>query len=67
MEKPSNLLLKLSRRLFENPDKQEQFLDSLMNPQPFNPAIIWCKNQLNLSPFTVESSINWQPDFVQRL
>ncbi|MDB9539557.1 RsmB/NOP family class I SAM-dependent RNA methyltransferase [Anabaenopsis tanganyikae CS-531] len=67
MEKPSNLLLKLSRRLFENPDKQEQFIDSLMNPQPFNPAIIWCKNQLNLSPFTVESSINWQPDFVQRL
>gem|GEM_PF-5658119 len=40
MEKPSNLLLKLARRLFENPDKQEKFIDALVAPQPFNPCIL---------------------------
>ncbi len=67
MEKPSNLLLKLSRRLFENTDKQEDFIDALINPQPFNPAILWCQNQPEVLPFTVESPTEWQPDFVDRL
>ncbi|MEA5512841.1 RsmB/NOP family class I SAM-dependent RNA methyltransferase [Nodularia sp. UHCC 0506] len=67
MEKPSNLLLKLSRRLFENPDKQEKFIDALINPQPFNPGILWCQNQPELLPFTVELPTSWQPDFVNRL
>lgn len=67
MEKPSNLLLKLSRRLFENPDKQEQFIDALINPQPFNPAIVWCQNKPDILPFTVELPRSWQPDFVDNL
>ncbi|GAX36536.1 RsmB/NOP family class I SAM-dependent RNA methyltransferase [Nodularia sp. NIES-3585] len=67
MEKPSNLLLKLSRRLFENPDKQEHFIDALINPQPFPPAILWCQKHLDNLPFTVEAPINWQPQFVDRL
>ncbi|MDB9372938.1 RsmB/NOP family class I SAM-dependent RNA methyltransferase [Nodularia sphaerocarpa] len=67
MEKPSNLLLKLSRRLFENPDKQEQFIDALINPQPFNPAILWCQNKPDILPFAVELPTNWQPNFVDRL
>ncbi|WP_414529546.1 RsmB/NOP family class I SAM-dependent RNA methyltransferase [Nodularia chucula] len=67
MEKPSNLLLKLSRRLFENPDKQAEFIDALINPQPFNPAILWCQNEPDIPPFSVEIPTNWQPDFVQRL
>ena len=67
MEKPSNLLLKLSRRLFENPDKQEQFIDSLINPQPFNPAILWCQNKPEILPFDVEIPTHWQPEFVERL
>ncbi|MEA5583699.1 RsmB/NOP family class I SAM-dependent RNA methyltransferase [Nodularia harveyana UHCC-0300] len=67
MEKPSKLLLKLSRRLFENPDKQAEFIEALIHPQPFNPAILWCQNQPDILPFSVELPINWQPDFVQRL
>ena len=35
MEKPSNLLLKLTRRLFENPNEQDEFIQALVNPQPF--------------------------------
>ncbi|BCL39331.1 RsmB/NOP family class I SAM-dependent RNA methyltransferase [Nostoc sp. MS1] len=67
MEKPSNLLLKLARRLFENPDKQEEFIDALVAPQPFNPCILWCQNRPNNLPFFIESPISWQPSFVDRL
>ncbi|MBW4558032.1 MAG: RsmB/NOP family class I SAM-dependent RNA methyltransferase [Trichormus sp. ATA11-4-KO1] len=67
MEKPSNLLLKLSRRLFENPDKQEKFIASLIHPQPFHPCILWCRDQPDTLPFKVETPINWQPQFIDRL
>ncbi|MDZ8052643.1 MAG: RsmB/NOP family class I SAM-dependent RNA methyltransferase [Aulosira sp. ZfuVER01] len=67
MEKPSNLLLKLSRRLFENPDIQEKFIQALINPQPFSPCILWCQQRPDISPFAVETPTNWQPQFVDRL
>ncbi|MBD2194751.1 MULTISPECIES: RsmB/NOP family class I SAM-dependent RNA methyltransferase [Calothrix] len=67
MEKPSNLLLKLSRRLFANLDIQEKFIQALINPQPFSPCILWCQPKPEISPFTVESPTNWQPQFVDRL
>ncbi|OUL19718.1 Fmu (Sun) domain-containing protein [Nostoc sp. RF31YmG] len=67
MEKPSNLLLKLSRRLFENPDIQEKFIQALINPQPFQSCILWCQERPDISPFTVEIPTNWQPQFVDRL
>ncbi|BAY09778.1 RsmB/NOP family class I SAM-dependent RNA methyltransferase [Calothrix sp. NIES-2098] len=67
MEKPSNLLLKLSRRLFENPNIQEEFIQALINPQPFSPCILWCQSRPDISPFSVETPTNWQPQFVDRL
>ncbi|ACC84225.1 RsmB/NOP family class I SAM-dependent RNA methyltransferase [Nostoc punctiforme] len=67
MEKPSNLLLKVSRRLFANLDEQEKFIEALMNPQPFLPSILWCKEKLNISPLPVETPIYWQPQFTDRL
>ncbi|AFZ24454.1 NOL1/NOP2/sun family protein [Cylindrospermum stagnale PCC 7417] len=67
MEKPSNLLLKVSRRLFTNPDEQASFTDALMNPQPFSPCILWCQEKPEVSPFTVEIPTTWQPEFVDRL
>jgi 16S rRNA C967 or C1407 C5-methylase (RsmB/RsmF family) len=67
MEKPSNLLLKLSRRLFGNPDIQEKFIQALINPQPFPPCILWCQPRPETSPFIVETPTNWQPQFVDRL
>ncbi|MBI1242046.1 RsmB/NOP family class I SAM-dependent RNA methyltransferase [Umezakia ovalisporum] len=67
MEKPSNLLLKLSRRLFTSLEQQQKFIDSLIHPQSFNPAILWCQNKPDILPFTVETPTKWQPDFVERL
>lgn len=67
MEKPSNLLLKVSRRLFTNLDEQASFIDALMNPQPFPPCILWCQEKPEVSPFPVEIPTPWQPDFVDRL
>ncbi|MBD2725942.1 RsmB/NOP family class I SAM-dependent RNA methyltransferase [Nostoc sp. FACHB-892] len=67
MEKPSNLLLKVSRRLFTNLDEQEKFIDALMNPQPFSPSILWCKEKPENSPLVVETPTYWQPPFTERL
>lgn len=65
MDKPSNLLLKLSRRLFDDVTEQEKFIDALIHPQPFYPCILWCREKR--SPFTVELPTSWQPHFVDRL
>ncbi|MBW4671191.1 MAG: RsmB/NOP family class I SAM-dependent RNA methyltransferase [Cyanomargarita calcarea GSE-NOS-MK-12-04C] len=67
MEKPSNLLLKLTRRLFENPDEQDKFIQALVNPQPFNPCILWCQKKPEVPLFPVETPTVWQPEFIDRL
>ncbi|MBW4613664.1 MAG: RsmB/NOP family class I SAM-dependent RNA methyltransferase [Desmonostoc vinosum HA7617-LM4] len=67
MEKPSNLLLKLSRRLFTNSEEQEIFIQALIHPQPFQPCILWCKQKPDISPFLVEIPTSWQPPFIDRL
>jgi 16S rRNA C967 or C1407 C5-methylase (RsmB/RsmF family) len=67
MEKASNLLLKLSRRLFETTDEQEKFIEALISPQPFHPCILWCQEKPDVSPFSVETPMSWQPQFIDRL
>ncbi|MDZ8185672.1 MAG: RsmB/NOP family class I SAM-dependent RNA methyltransferase [Nostoc sp. ChiSLP02] len=67
MEKPSNLLLKLSRRLFANLEEQENFIQALINPQPFSSSILWCHEKPENLPFTVETPTYWQPQFIDRL
>ncbi|RUS99422.1 RsmB/NOP family class I SAM-dependent RNA methyltransferase [Trichormus variabilis] len=67
MEKPSNLLLKVARRLFKDSEEQAKFIDALVNPQPFLPCILWCQDQPEISPFSVETPLAWQPKFVDRL
>jgi 16S rRNA C967 or C1407 C5-methylase (RsmB/RsmF family) len=67
MEKPSNLLIKLSRRLFTNTDIQTQFIDALVNPQTYSPCILWCGEKPENSPFTIATSTPWQPSFIDRL
>lgn len=67
MDKPSNLLLKLTRRLFANTDQQENFIQALIHPQPFLPCILWCQEKPQVLPFSVESPISWQPYFIDRL
>ncbi|MBD2775341.1 RsmB/NOP family class I SAM-dependent RNA methyltransferase [Iningainema tapete] len=64
--KPSNLLLKLSRRLFEIPDEQERFVETLTNPQPYHPCILWCQPKPE-SPFAAKIITPWQPEFIDCL
>jgi 16S rRNA C967 or C1407 C5-methylase (RsmB/RsmF family) len=67
MEKPSNLLLKLSRSLFADSEEQEKFIRAVTNPQPFNPAILWLPSKPTENPFDLEIPVSWQPEFVDRL
>ncbi|MDJ0677494.1 MAG: RsmB/NOP family class I SAM-dependent RNA methyltransferase [Calothrix sp. MO_167.B42] len=67
MEKPTNLLLKLTRRLFTNTDEQDKFIHGLINPQPFHPCIIWCQEKPQDTAFLLVEPIPWQPNFVERL
>jgi 16S rRNA C967 or C1407 C5-methylase (RsmB/RsmF family) len=67
MEKTSNLLLKVTRRLFTNVDEQTKFIDALVHPQPFAPCILWCQDKPDISLFELEMPTSWQPQFVDRL
>lgn len=67
MEKPSNLLLKLTCNLFTDTTEQEKFIQAIVNPQPFNPCILWLQPKPTIHPFTIENSTTWQPEFVDRL
>jgi 16S rRNA C967 or C1407 C5-methylase (RsmB/RsmF family) len=67
MEKPSNLLLKLSRSLFTDTTEQEQFIHAVTNPKPFNPAILWLQPKPAENSFEIEIPVSWQPEFVDRL
>jgi len=67
MEKTSNLLIKLSRRLFTDPSLQEKFVAALTQPQPFQPCILWCREKPDELPFLVVSPTDWQPKFIDRL
>jgi 16S rRNA C967 or C1407 C5-methylase (RsmB/RsmF family) len=67
MDKPSNLLLKLSRRLFDDTLEREKFIEALIHPHPFHPCILWCKEKPEVIPFNTEAPTPWQPSFVNRL
>lgn len=67
MPEPSRLLLKLSQRLFEDAAEQEAFCNRLTQPKPSHPCILWCQPQPDTSPFELESPLDWQPAWVDRL
>jgi 16S rRNA C967 or C1407 C5-methylase (RsmB/RsmF family) len=67
MKEPSNLLLKLSRNLFTDTTEQTKFVQAVMNPEPFNPCILWLQEKPQIHPFTLATPTAWQPDFVDRL
>jgi len=67
VEKPSNLLLKLGRRLFSDAAAREQFIQALIQPQSFPSGIIWCRQKPESLPFAVTSIAAWQPTFVDCL
>lgn len=67
MGNPSNLLLKLSRKLFPVEDEQQDFVEALTQPQGFSPTIVWTKPRHEERPFTVLPPLPWQPAAVDRL
>jgi 16S rRNA C967 or C1407 C5-methylase (RsmB/RsmF family) len=67
MASVSQLLLKLSQKLFENALDQDAFVQALVNPQPYPSCILWLKPRPEAMPFAVEPPLPWQPEFVDRL
>jgi 16S rRNA C967 or C1407 C5-methylase (RsmB/RsmF family) len=67
MEKPSNLLIKLSQKLFADPSERDSFVDCLVHPRAFSPCILWCGPEAMTVPFELEPPVPWQPTFVNRL
>lgn len=63
----SNLLRKLTQRLFNDVVEQEKFIDALIYSQPFSPCILWCRDRPNELPFEAIDPLPWQPKFVDRL
>ncbi|MBW4485193.1 MAG: RsmB/NOP family class I SAM-dependent RNA methyltransferase [Tildeniella torsiva UHER 1998/13D] len=67
MGEPSNLLLKLSRRLFNEERDRAAFVEALINPQPFPAAIVWMQPRPEVLPFAIAPPLPWQPPWVDRL
>ena len=66
-EAAPRLLLKLSRRLFDDPGDQRQFVEALIEPRPIHPCILWCGDRPTPLPFEVEPPRPEQPVWVDRL
>jgi 16S rRNA C967 or C1407 C5-methylase (RsmB/RsmF family) len=66
-DKISNLLLKLSRQLFDDVDERQAFLSALTRPQPFHPTILWTRERPGEYPFERIDPLPGQPTFVDRL
>ncbi len=67
LPQPSALLTKFAARLFPSAEEQELFIQALLNPRPYPPAIIWCQQPSNSFPFAVTKPESWQPSWVNRL
>ena len=64
---PSNLLIKLSRRLFDSADQRADFVAALTTPQAFPQAILWTQPRPSDPPFALAPVLPWQPSGVDRL
>ncbi|MGB3138030.1 MAG: RsmB/NOP family class I SAM-dependent RNA methyltransferase [Nodosilinea sp.] len=64
---PSNLLLRLSRRLFAEERDRSAFIEALTHPQPFPAAIVWLQPRPEEAPFAIAPPLPWQPAWVDRL
>lgn len=68
MSTPSNLLLKLSRRLFTDDEiEQAEFVEALTQPHDYPSCILWCQPRPEEMPFAIAPPVPWQPPFVDRL
>lgn len=67
MPAASNLLKKLAARLFADSAACEAFLDAVVSPAEYEPALIWLRERPAELPFRVEPPHAWQADFVDRV
>jgi len=67
MAAPSKLLLKLSCKLFPDPDEQRAFVDALTTPRPYPVALVWLRPRPAELPFPVLPPLPWQPSWVDRV
>ncbi len=67
MQSPSNLLIKLSRRLFTDATEQTAFVEALCQPLPLPPCVLWLRSPPQAMPFKTHPPLAWQPSFVDRL
>lgn len=67
MATPSNLLLKLSRKVLADSADQEAFVSALTQPQSFPSAILWTQPRPAQPPFALLPPLPWQPQWVDRL
>jgi 16S rRNA C967 or C1407 C5-methylase (RsmB/RsmF family) len=64
---PSNNLKKLAAGLFEQPAAREAFIQALLAPVSYDPAIVWLENRPDPSPIPARAAYDWQPEFVDRV
>ncbi len=68
MGTPTNLLLKLSRKVLpDNGADQHAFVAALTQPQAFPAAILWTRPRPAALPFVLVPPLPWQPAAVDRL
>jgi len=67
MDGPSNTLNKLAGRLFTDRASREAFVEALMTPAAYAPALVWLRDRPAELPFRVEPAFDWQPNFVDRV
>ncbi|HSM80648.1 MAG TPA: hypothetical protein VLS96_03125 [Nodosilinea sp.] len=67
MGEPSNLLLKLSRRLWADAGEREAFVAALMHPQPFPTGLLWMQARPAVLPVAIAPPLPWQPAWVDRI
>jgi 16S rRNA C967 or C1407 C5-methylase (RsmB/RsmF family) len=63
----SQLLIKLSQKLFSEAVDRDAFVQALTNPQPYPSCILWLQPHPDEMPFVVAPPLPWQPEFVDRL
>lgn len=66
-DKPSNLLIRLSQRLFSEDSDREAFVEALTSPQDFASAILWTRTPPEENPFSPVAALPWQPSWIDRL
>lgn len=63
---PSNTQKRLAAKLFPDEAGQSAFVDALIHPLPYRPALLWTTERPADLPCRIERPEPWQPEFVDR-